>query len=611
MNHGERRIARGLRLPVFVLTLAACVVFWSLAHAVSGPECLIGFAGVPDANQDGGTLQCSDCDAACDADGANTANGSCSFELQVCANRSDASCTGISLKKVRVKGKCQGTSSLSFAPSADASTCGATSRVVAKLKKKGAKAGKCKVIVMALSSDKPRKVDKDVLTLVCNPAASGPCPTTTTITSTSTTSTVTVITAPCGPGVTTTTVPPNTCAPIVVGQAIPNTYRLQGTTGEKRCTTNAASNRFGTCTTDADCGATAGTCLSLPWVTADGQVMSFPTGSSTTFTVAAAGSFPTCEHDLCIPCGNPNASCPGVPGCEVKTCGGGTRINQSCTTDDTNATTGCPGATCPGCCLNPNGCIPRGTQGCCDQPGFIVPTFFVNILGGLCSRVDQIGCGIGKINTSDPQTGDLDVAKSGDTSDPGPDCTYGTGDDPAPLPCTLAGAGNDYKGKVQVSYGNGTADANGINYRLTTPELSTTWTDSQSPAGECANGSAYDDGEILVSQLVLKAEPSTAGASGRFMDLNGDGCSRAGQGFISSASASTDGPIVVTQSPGPLLPEPYDGCSGSVTAAVSVVFSGPNSPIRDIGFVAITPNMAAGVAPPVACSCTVSPGCPE
>ncbi len=125
------------------------------------------------------------------------------------------------------------------------------------------------------------------------------------------------------------------CAPIVVGNPIAGTYVLNGTTGEKRCTTNSASNRFGSCTADADCGATAGACLQLPWVTADGQVMPFPSTVQTVFTVGAAGSFPTCEHGVCVPCGNPNASCAGIPGCEVAG--------------------------------NPNGCIPRGTQGCCSS----------------------------------------------------------------------------------------------------------------------------------------------------------------------------------------------------------------------------------------------------
>jgi hypothetical protein len=261
---------------------------------------------------------------------------------------------------------------------------------------------------------------------------------------------------------------------------------------------------------------------------------------------------------------------------------------------------------------NPNGCIPRGTQGCCDQPGFVVPTFFVNILGGLCSRVDQIDCGLGVVNTSNPQTGDNDVKKEGDTSDPGPDCIYGNADDPPHLACTAAGEGNDLKGKIVRTLGNGTPDADGIHYRLTTPELSTTWQDGQSPAGTCANGSTYDNGELLISQLVLKAEPTTAGASGAFTDLNADGCKRAGSGFIAPTDPNTDGPITVSGAPaGPARPQPYDGSAGSVAAAVSVVFSGPNSPIRDIGFVAITPNAPAQVISAVSCTCTPTAGCPE
>src|SRR2546429_3837195 len=181
------------------------------------------------------------------------------------------------------------------------------------------------------------------------------------------------------------------------------------------------------------------------------------TGTQTTFTVAAEAPFPTCEHNLCIPCGNPNASCAGIPGCEVAD--------------------------------NPNGCIPRGTMGCCDTPGFIVPTFFVNILGGLCSRVDQVGCGGGVVNTSNPQIGHNKVTKNGDTSDPGADCCYNShpapeclgglnlGDDPPALLCTVSGAGNDYKGKIIATIGGGGADSPGIHFRYTVPELSTTWTD--------------------------------------------------------------------------------------------------------------------------------------
>src|SRR5439155_17808784 len=47
-------------------------------------------------------------------------------------------------------------------------------------------------------------------------------------------------------------------------------------------------------------------------------------------------------------------------------------------------------------------------------------------------------------------------------------------------------------------------------------------------------------------------------------------------------------------SAGPLRPQSYDGTVGPVTGAVSEVFSGPNSPIRDIGFVAINAQHAGG-----------------
>jgi hypothetical protein len=50
----------------------------------------------------------------------------------------------------------------------------------------------------------------------------------------------------------------------------------------------------------------------------------------------------------------------------------------------------------------------------------------------------------------------------------------------------------------------------------------------------------------------------------------------------------------------------------AVSAAVAEVFSGPNSPIRDIGFVAITPQQPiAHISNATGCSCTVTPGCPE
>jgi len=365
------------------------------------------------------------------------------------------------------------------------------------------------------------------------------------------------------------------CPAIVPGQPIANTYQLLGVAGPRVCITSSSSNALQLCTTDADCGGQSGTCLQTPWVTADGFAFAFPVGIQTTFTVAAADPPPSCSHTACIKCGDPNAACAGIPGCRSP-----------------------PGPPQNGCSKNT----------CCDTPGFIVPTFNVPILGGLCGRVDQFACGTGVVNTSRPQTGDNEVVKQGDTSDPGPDCTYGTGDDcssPVCKPCTVTGQGADTKGKVVRSLGNGSADTAGIHFRISTPELATVWQDTQNP---CPDGSTFDAGENLISQLVLNAEPTTAGATGSFADLNGDGCSRAGFGFKTGGDPNTNGPITI--GPPVARPQSYDGSVGSIQVAAGTIFSG-SAPLNDVGFIAITPNNPATVAPADTCSCVPVPGCPE
>src|SRR6185295_4000626 len=364
------------------------------------------------------------------------------------------------------------------------------------------------------------RVDKDKLILICNPLGSGAsCATTTTTTTT------------------TTTFPTNvSCEPIVPGQPIPNTYQMQSISGPKLCHTGSAANRFGPCTTDADCGNTAGACLQTPWVTAGAIPQPLAVGSSTVFTIAAAGAAPTCEHAACIGCGNPNATCTGITG---------------------------------GCGDPANNCIKTT---CCDAPKLNIPAILIAAIS-TCVRVDQVSCGVGVVNTSNPQVGDNEVNKSGDTSDPGPDCQYGTADDPAPLACNVVGAGADTKGKVVRTLGNGSFDAAGIHFRFVTPELSTAW--SGDNAG-CPSTATFDAGETLLTQLVLQAEPSTAGATGKFEDMNGDSCKRAGGGFAGSPG---DGPVTV--GPPTVSPMPYGG-GDSVSVAIGPVFSGGGSPLKDL-----------------------------
>jgi hypothetical protein len=611
----------------FVLALLAStlVVAVPAARAVidDTTECLIGFAGVPSDLENGGTLTCDDCDPTCDADGVTSPNQSCTFDLSVCVNRASAACTASSLKHLKVLGKCQGTASLKFVPSGTDASCGPRSGVLVKLKKKGTRAGKCKLVLMALSSDKPRRVDKDVLTLICNPQAAE-CPATTTTTSTSTTTIASVTTTVPGATTTTlgstttiaptttsitatttsttaattttattttatttttttevsttsTTMPGNACAPIVDdAQGIAGTYQLVAVQGAKLCQTNSQQNRFGACSTDADCGGAEGSglCVATPWATADGVVLPFPQGIKTVFTIAQEDEFPTCNHGACIGCGNGDALCAGITGC--------------------GSTPGQPDA----------GCI---RNQCCDAPGFTIPTFLVPLLGGLCSRLDMYRCGTGVVNTSNPQTGDNEVTKTADTTDPGADCEYGTPDDPAAKACSTAtgGAGADQAGKVVRTVGNGASDADGIQYRLAVPSLSTTWSDGQSPAGTCLDGSTFDPGELVITQLVLNAEFTTAGATGSFADMSGDSCALAGAGFT---NFSKSGPFTLGSPPA--SPQPYDASAGSIAVAAGIAFSG-GGPLFDIGFLAVLPNDPITRLSTAACSCTTVAGCPE
>ena len=539
------RIALGL----FVVLLAAPGV----RAVTEGPtdDCLVNFLGVADDAKNGGMVE----------QGAN--NGTCTFNLQVCANRADGTCTGATLKPVKVKGKCHA-AALKFAPTGDAPSCGASVPITVKTKGHGKRAGKCKIVAMAKSTTSPKRVDKDILTLVCSPGGGTGCPT---------------LSTTCTPAANA------TCMPLVNdGQGIPGTYQMLAVPGPKLCQTGTPNDakRFQPCNSEADCGGHEGTtqlCTITTFATADGVVLPFGSGIKTVFTIAQEDPPPTCNHSACVTCENPDAACAGIPGCGTT-----------------------PGQPTPGCIRNQ----------CCQNPGFTLPTFLVPLLGGLCGRLDQYRCGFGAVNSSNPQSGDNDVLKIGDTSDPGPDCEYGTGDDPPKKACdrSQTGAGNDLKGKVVRCVGNGVCDAPGINYRMAVPSVATTWQDLQSPTGQCTQGSTYDPGELIITQVILNAEFTTAGATAEFVDLNGDGCAVAGAGFT---NFKPSGPFSIGSPPA--QPQPYDSSTcgdGVCSVAVSggPVFSG-GGPLFDLGFTAVFTNGAMTRVASQACPCTEQKGCPE
>src|SRR2546421_626227 len=98
---GKRRFSSAHDLRMFAIGLAL-VMTGQRSYAVmdATTECLTSFAGVPDADKNGGVIQCTDCDPNCDADGVSSTNGSCTFKLKVCADQAEGSCTATELKKV-------------------------------------------------------------------------------------------------------------------------------------------------------------------------------------------------------------------------------------------------------------------------------------------------------------------------------------------------------------------------------------------------------------------------------------------------------------------------------------------------------------------------------
>ena len=563
----------------------------ALAVMNASTECLIGFTGVPAANANGGSLPCTDCDPTCDADGVSTPNRSCTFEFQVCVNQpgSTGTCTPASLKKVKVKGRCLTGSAP--APDGTSLACGAFTATV-KTRKHGKRPGRCKVTATAIGSEKPKKADTDMLILECVPRQ-GACPPPT---STTTTTAAT----------TTTTLSQSGCQAIVPAQPIPGKYRQTVVAGPKICTTGTG-NQFHLCTQDSDCGSNCspGCCAPTPWVTVGPGLQPLPTGITTDFDVATTAAASACEHAACIQCGNPNAVCTAIKA-------------------------GCDAAANPRCVQDT----------CCDAPGFHLPALKINLgLFQICTRLDQSDCGLGVVNTSNPQSGHNEVKKSADSLDPGADCLYASSIDCTGSTVTNPGDTDDgacqadNAGKVRTCRGadvNPNPDADGIHVRLSTPGFATAWLiandetcppdavfdgkhckDTHTPCtmtSDCdATHQPCEPAESLFSSLYQIAEPTTAGATGEFTQLKpGDGCGL-GPGSQGFTPSNPSGPIAI-KGDAP-MPHPYAGGDGR-TVAAGAAFS-PNSPLFDIGFVTVTQVHMDRLGAAEACTCVPSPICAE
>ena len=160
-----------------VMFAAALLAFTSRGFA-QVDECLVEFHDADGSIADNGAV-CA------------TATGqSCVFNLMLCVNQPDATCTAATFgkQKFRAKGHCGPVGKLRVQPSGSDRVCGTMTGI--KVRTKGTKPGKCTIRAAVRSGKTAARTDVDKVVLTCMPQAAQ-CPSTTTSTSTTSTSTTT------------------------------------------------------------------------------------------------------------------------------------------------------------------------------------------------------------------------------------------------------------------------------------------------------------------------------------------------------------------------------------------------------------------------------------
>jgi hypothetical protein len=174
--------------------------------------------------------------------------------------------------------------------------------------------------------------------------------------------------------------------------------------------------------------------------------------------------------------------------------------------------------------------------------GFSVPVFCIPGLG-FTSSVTPLGCesggafGRGVVWDASAPAPAPNVIRVGDTSDPSAaSCgTLGSG-------CTATeggtDAGADTAGNIDTSRG-GLATTTGVHTQLDIPVRSLTWNDAD---GNCPDDDfRYDaDTDTLVTQFDFILSPTSGTSKATFIELNGDGCSFAGNGPGGTRTCTND-----------------------------------------------------------------------
>ncbi|HJQ83654.1 MAG TPA: PQQ-binding-like beta-propeller repeat protein [Candidatus Binatia bacterium] len=232
--------------------------------------------------------------------------------------------------------------------------------------------------------------------------------------------------------------------------------------------------------------------------------------------------------------------------------------------------------------------------------GFTVPAFCIPALG-FTTTITAVGCdgggssGSGAVWDGGAPTADPNVTRVGDTSDPdGNACAaLGTG-------CSTAagGAGTDAKGNVNTTRGGSPVAGGQRHGRLDVPVHARVWGAAD---GSCPDpDGTYNSGtDLLASDFDFMMSLTTGATGAEFVDLNGDGCERAGGGPDHTQHCSGDAtrPCTITTSctsptpdagtcvDGPLNGIPGTGCCtvGQIATLVysTVAFTG-GAPIYDV-----------------------------
>ncbi|MGH7789221.1 MAG: hypothetical protein ACRERC_20290 [Candidatus Binatia bacterium] len=218
--------------------------------------------------------------------------------------------------------------------------------------------------------------------------------------------------------------------------------------------------------------------------------------------------------------------------------------------------------------------------------GFSAPIFCIPALG-LYTEIQQTGCGIGRIDSNGGS--DFTVNEKGDTSDASPTCN---------LPQATCTNGLDSSIRVDVTVGNGVADTctgNGTaNAIVAVPVFTRTWSDASggSAIPPCAGDAVFNGTDTIITQFPQILDFTTDATVATFVDLDGNGCSKAGlEG--AAGKAGTGACLNIA--------------AGTISTAAAGTIGSAGAPTYDLTFSSVLLNSISGPAPSMGATCPSPP----